>query len=409
MTLLTRRRALALLGLSGLGLVGARVAAPSLLAVPDPTPLDSELSDFVGARLDGVDRAKVWDVHCHVFGNGLGGSGCEVNPRARNPIDAWENARFDVFLAVSGVEDDDDCDARYVERLLDLHAGSNALGRRILLAFDRWVDEQGVEDPSRTDFFVPSEYVLSLAESHRQFEAGVSIHPYRLDALERLEAAAARGARLVKWLPAAMGIDPASPRCDPFYERLAALGMPLLCHAGGEAAVTGTRPELGNPLRLRRALEAGVRVIVAHCASLGDDDDLDLPGGRRIRVSSFDLFLRLMEDPRYERRLLADVSALTQVNRCGRPLETMLRAEHLHHRLLDGSDYPLPAVDPLVSTWLLARRGYVTASERALCNRLYAHNPLLFDLVLKRCLRVADRGRAARFSPAVFETAWVFA
>ena len=33
--------------------------------------------------------------------------------------------------------------------------------------------------------------------------------------------------------------------------------------------------DFGNPLRLRRALDAGVRVVVAHCASMGQDRDLD--------------------------------------------------------------------------------------------------------------------------------------
>ena len=94
-------------------------------------------------------------------------------------------------------------------------------------------------------------------------------------------------------------MDPAAELCDPFYERMAALGLPLLVHCGSEHAVGGARTqELGNPLRLRRALEAGVRVIVAHCASTGDDEDLDAPPGRRTRLPSFELFLRLMADPR---------------------------------------------------------------------------------------------------------------
>jgi len=65
-----------------------------------------------------------------------------------------------------------------------------------------------------------------------------------------------------------MGIDPASSRCDRFYEALVRTDTPLLTHAGEEAAVDSpAAQELGNPLRLRRALEHGVRVIVAHCAT----------------------------------------------------------------------------------------------------------------------------------------------
>jgi len=63
-------------------------------------------------------------------------------------------------------------------------------------------------------------------------------------------------ARGVKWLPAAMGIDPGSPLCDRFYGALARLRLPLITHAGLERAVMGTDvQDYGNPLRLRRALD----------------------------------------------------------------------------------------------------------------------------------------------------------
>jgi mannonate dehydratase len=62
-----------------------------------------------------------------------------------------------------------------------------------------------------------------------------------------------------------MGIDPSSPRCDAFYEAMARLNIPLLSHAGGEVALPShVTQDVNNPLWLRRALDHGVRVIVAH-------------------------------------------------------------------------------------------------------------------------------------------------
>ena len=94
------------------------------------------------------------------------------------------------------------------------------------------------------------------------------MHPYRLDASEELERCHCRGARVCKWLPNSMVIDPADERCDPFYAACARLGIAILCHTGAETSVDflGSRVvnELGNPLRLRRALRAGVKVIAAH-------------------------------------------------------------------------------------------------------------------------------------------------
>jgi hypothetical protein len=182
---------------------------------------------------------------------------------------------------------------------------------------------------------------------------------------------------------------------------MAKRGMTLLTHAGVERAVDAAdAQEFGNPLRLRRALDHGVKVIVAHCGSLGESDDLDAGGGAR--AENFDLFLRLMDDPRYVGRVYGEISALTQINRSGRPLATMLERTDLHERLVNGSDYPLPAINALFSTRQLARRGYITDGERELLNEIYDVNPLLFDLVLKRCLKHETSG--ARFPASVFMT-----
>ena len=111
---------------------------------------------------------------------------------------------------------------------------------------------------SHSTFYVPDDYAAGLAASHPEhFQWVASIHPYDPQALERLDAAAARGARAIKWLPSAQNIDPADARCDRFYARLAELQMPLIAHAGDERAVNGFGEHLGNPLRLRRPLDAG--------------------------------------------------------------------------------------------------------------------------------------------------------
>ena len=57
---------------------------------------------------------------------------------------------------------------------------------------------------------------------------------------------------------------------------LSILGLALLTHGGREFSVAGAdHQELGNPLRVRRALDLGVTVVLAHCGTLGDSSDLD--------------------------------------------------------------------------------------------------------------------------------------
>jgi mannonate dehydratase len=253
-------------------------------------------------------------------------------------------------------------------------------------------------------FHVPDRYVLDLASRHAEFEAAISVHPYRTDAAERVHAGAEAGAVAIKWLPNAMGIDPASPRCDAFYRAAAETRLPLITHAGAELAVRSAWHEGGNPLRLRRALDRGVRVLVAHAGSTGANVDLDAGGEDGPEAKAFDLTLRLFDEYPTE-RLCADISSLTTINRSGVPLRTLLERDDLHDRLLYGSDYPITAIRPLVSTWLLHRRGYIAADEADAVDAIRTRNPLLADLVLHRCLGVEIGGVRRRFPRSVFETA----
>jgi len=225
-----------------------------------------------------------------------------------------------------------------------------------------------------------------------------SIHPYRTDALERLADALAAGAVAVKWLPSAMNIDLRDPRCRPFYDRLAQSGRPLIVHCGEERAVPGAgRDELGNPLHVRHALARGVTVVIAHCATLGRAVDED----RRSRpaTAAFGLFARLMEESRHEGRLLGDISAVHQRNRSDEVWREMLQRQDWHDRLLHGSDHPLPGVMPLFSPERLAAAGLLDEADVPVLLRVRLHNPLLFDLLLKRRLRAGS----ARYPAAVFE------
>jgi mannonate dehydratase len=87
------------------------------------------------------------------------------------------------------------------------------------------------------------------------------------------------------------------------------------------------------------------------------------------------------------RLVFGEISAMTQFNCLGEPLQTILEREHLHERLVNGSDYPLPAVNILIRTRPLVKQGYFTRAEGESLRETYDYNPLLFDFVLKRNLK----------------------
>ena len=415
---------------------GFRLLNPCLDATLPPSLASHEI---VARAFDGIDPTKVIDAHVHLLGDdrrGAGGTegrvgrtggetggtvagngtsgdagmdddgengpwiGEQMRSPLRNPL---QYVRYRIFLNASCVRrDDEDPGAAFLDRLLSCHRATAPGFRLMLLAFDQIHDAGGQARPETSAFHVPNAYARAVAARYPdEIEWAASVHPYRADAVPALDAAVAGGARAVKWLPNAMGIDPASPGCDRFYEALARHRLPLLTHGGEERAVRGAGVHgFGNPLRLRRALDHGVRVIVAHCASLGAGVDLDAgPGGPS--VPNLDLFARLMDDPSYEHLLMGDVSALTQANRFPRALGAILERTEWHDRLLNGSDYPLPGVPALYDLERMAEHGFLAADAVPVLEAIQDHNPLLFDFVLKRT--VGKHG--ARLSPRVFETA----
>jgi hypothetical protein len=384
---------------AGLGLL----AAPD--AWPSPVPSDAWPDDvrrLWTAAWDGLDPARVVDVHAHLIGHTAeapGDQGAFVHPRTRSP---WA---FGDWLRRQAIERASDVhrhrsrlSERYVERMATLWSAFPSGAVPCLLAFDAAVKPDGTVDVDRTMFATGDGYARRVATAQRWGWAA-SIHPDRRDAIARLHAARAGGARLVKWLPSAMAIDPAAPRHRAYYRALVDLDLTLLSHAGEEVAVTGAAAyDWINPLLLRAPLEAGARVIVAHCASLGTASDLDAPG--RPAVPAFDLFRRLMDDRGFGDRVLGDLSAVTQINRRPAVLRTLLERTDWHDRLLWGSDYPLPAIGWLTDTGRLAREGLVDADEAAVLERLQALNPVAFDFALKRRLRVGS----TPFGTRVFES-----
>ncbi len=350
----------------------------------------------------GLDHAQVWDSHAHLAGIGDSPSGIYLNPRMNSALNPAHYLRRQFFLNAGCAYDGEggSIDRAYVRRMLRLLGSLRAGMKLVLFAFEKTYGEDGKADLDRTAFHIPDGYAREVArENPAFFEWACSIHPYRRDCVEALEQAKKDNARAVKWLPASMGIDPASPLCDRFYEAVARLRIPVISHAGEERAVIGTDlQEYGNPLRLRRALDAGVRVVVAHCASMGEDRDTD-KGPNGPFVDSFSLFARMFDDKKYEKNLFGDISALTQTNRA-RFLPGVIEREDWHPRLLNGSDYPLPGIMPIFSVRYLVSLGLVQESAGPILREVREYNPLLFDFALKRHLR--SNGKA--LSNSVFET-----
>ena len=382
-------------------LIGDRFFNPCL---PDNDALAKLMQQpLIKDLMANIDFSKVWDGHVHLIGTGDSQSGVWVTPDMRSWSNPWQHLQFNLYMNASCIDaKKSGLDKQFIERLASLTQTTPQGVRLLLLAFDYFYDQTGQMKKAFSSFHTPNDYAASVANSSPQFEWIASVHPYRKDALIELEKAAEKGAKAVKWLPPAMGMDPASPLCDAFYRKLVELNLPLLSHAGEEKAVHGSDTQkLGNPLLLRRPLEKGVTVIVAHCASLGMGEDLDNNG---VEVSNFSLFSRMMDDANLNENLYGEISATIQINRSEEVIKTLLSKRDWHARLLNASDYPLPGLMPLFSLKQLARRQILAEKYVKPLSQIRLYNPWLFDFLTKRALN----WQGQQLSESIFETRRVF-
>jgi len=279
--------------------------------------------------------AKPVDIHVHIVGNGSGGTGCWLR------VSAWRRPFAELMLRHARLPrraSQGDLDRLYIERLLNMVRGSS-LGAVVILAHDLVYDDHGRAMDGGGCFYVPNAYVLKLAREHPEFLPAVSIHPARPDALDELDRCLAGGAALMKCLPNCQNINCNDRRFTRFWERMAQAGLPLLAHTGGEHTLPIVRREYSDPRILGLALECGVKVIAAHCATksgLSDPEYFHIFAGMTRRFPN----------------LYGDTSAFTVPIR-GRHVPECVR-EPLVDRMIHGSDFPVPVYGHF--PWL---RGFV--------------------------------------------------
>lgn len=287
------------------------------------------------------------DAHVHTAGIGAGGSGCFVSKELR------DGYKFKWYLKAFGVsleELEAQGDGLVLERLSKRISASRTVDKAVVLAMDGVITAAKELDTEKTQVYIPNEFVAAQTAKYDNLVFGASVNPYRHDALERLHQVKANGAVLIKWIPAIMGIDPSDLALKPYYETLAALGLPLLTHVGQEKSFGHAEDHFGDPKRLKLALESGVVVIAAHIATTGKNDG----------EKNYDRLLPLFA--KYP-NLYTDISSLTQVNKLGY-LSRALKNGTFTERMIYGSDWPLQFF-PLVSPWYHIGRAPVTDLWRA--------------------------------------------
>ena len=264
------------------------------------------------------------DCHVHLAALPDGDNGCYISPKMlKSPL-----FRFLLWKHQLSPDKPREANQKYLDDLLGELRASRHVQKAVLLGMDGVYDQNGRLNQAQTDFLISNDYVVKTARAYpNEFLAGVSINPQRRDAVEEVHRCADAGATLVKVLPNAQQFNPGDPSYKAFYRALVERKLPFLSHVGYEFSLIGKDQSVGDPDRLRVALDEGATVIAAHACSYG--------------LMFYEKFLPTFQDlaKRYP-HFYADISALTLPNRM-RMLLHLRRYPEIHERLLFGTDYPL--------------------------------------------------------------------
>lgn len=286
-------------------------------------------------------KDKVIDIHLHIGGAGDSMAGCRMSnefilsPAFASMLMSLKASPFDIT------------DNRMKEMVLNIIETSENTDYAVLLAID-CVCRNGRHVKEESHFVVPNDYIIGIAKNSRRVLFGASVHPYREKAEMLYETMRCidNGAVLFKWITSSQQIDPEDDRCLPFYKALAREGVPLLCCIGAHAIPASGNWKFicGDPSKLEKALNLGVKVIVSPCIAQPYRDSLQCESGDWLdRLLSM---LRVSEEVGW--KLYADISpfcspaGMTYIDRLNKEMEDNALAPDM---FLYGSGFPIPMVD----------------------------------------------------------------
>ena len=243
-------------------------------------------------------------------------------------------------------------DKRMVNVLLRQTKKSSFVDYIVVLAFDNVYEvdgtcrgpDQGDKNQTLSTIYVSNRFVNELCENNPNLLFGLSIHPFRNDAIAELEKYHDK-AVLCKWIASSHMIDfedgAAQPKLEKFYKKLIELNLPLLFHTGVETSIPSPvegYDKFNDPQYIEDALEMGVTVILAHCGC--SFFDIIFPQDNVVNE-----VLKLFEKQKKQKknwRLYADISALFSPFRKRKILNDIF-SRIPASKLIYGSDFPNPS------------------------------------------------------------------
>lgn len=235
----------------------------------------------------------------------------------------------------------------YTNTLVNMVRDSEHLSKTVLFGVDARVDEKGNELHKDLTVCATNDDVLALYEKNSDVIVPFfSINPMRPDALELIDKYSELGFKGAKFLQNYWGVDTREERYRAYFEKLKEKNIPLIVHIGSESSVHSFKSCEAIEM-LEHPLEVGVNVIAAHMALSYHPLKLFKAFSKNPKHFNEEYFTLLQMLEKHD-NLYADISALLTPVRA-KVLRHLSEQNHIHEKLLFGTDYPVPFTSVLNS------------------------------------------------------------
>lgn len=232
--------------------------------------------------------------------------------------------------------------ATYVETMARSIRESKYIEKACLFGTDSRLDKRGRETDRDRTVCAMTKDVLAVMEKHpQQFIPFFSVNPRRQGAPDLIDEYVEKGCRGAKFLQNYWGIDLNDEQFVPYYEKIRQHKIPLIIHIGSEFSIdSDARFERTDMLDL--PLACGVTVIAAHMGLGRLNYKLRLWRNLSNDPHHFDEdYFLLLEKLQHHENLYADISAILSPLKA-RALRHLSKQTKVHHKILFGTDYPVP-------------------------------------------------------------------
>lgn len=230
----------------------------------------------------------------------------------------------------------------YVDAMANAVRTSHYVRKTCLFGVDARLDRRGREICRDPTVCAMSDDVLRVYERFPDlFIPFLSVNPLRPNAMDLLDELHARGCRGAKFLQNYWGLDLNEEAFLPYFEKLKSLDLPLIVHIGSEYSIHSDKRYEGVEM-LYLPLAAGVKVIAAHMGLGRFQHKLHPWRNISAKPGDFDRdYFRLLKMLEHYENLYADISAILVPLRA-RALRHLSEQTVIHHKILFGTDYPVP-------------------------------------------------------------------